>query len=118
MPYQLIDIGTVANDGTGDNARIWAQKNNTNAAYFQALIDAISGTVTVSGNQANLLKAPNNVNNAVIEVGDRVLVFGNATTILTLLYTNVLADADTDNIGTTPNWDNGNYTPLAIQETT
>ena len=118
MPYQAINTGTTANDGTGDSARTWAQKVNSNSAYFQALIDALSGTVTVNGNHANILKKPGNVTPGVVELGDRVVMFGNATTILTLLYTNALADADTDNIGTTPDWDNGNYTPLAIQVTT
>jgi len=118
MPLQVINIGTTADDGTGDSARIWAQKTNANNTYLEALINAITGIITVDGNQAHLLKAPGNTNQSVVELNDRIVVFGNATTILTLLYENHLADADTDNIGTTPDWDDGNYTPLAIQSTT
>lgn len=118
MPYQTINIGTVANDKTGDDARTWAQKTNANNAYFQALIDALSSTTTVNGNHANLLKAPGNVTHGVVEVNDRIVVFDGTTTILTLQYTNSLADNDTDNIGTAPDYDNGNYKLLNKVETT
>lgn len=118
MPYQTINIGTTANDGTGDSARTWAQKTNSNNAYFQALIDALAGSITVNGNQAHLLKYPGNSNQSVVELNDRIVMFANTTTILTAQYTNALADGDTDNIGTAPDWDDGNYLPLAIQSTT
>lgn len=117
MALQIIDIGSAPNDSTGDDARTWAQKTNANNAYLESLITAYSSTVTVAGVEVNLLKAPGNTVKRVVELGDRIVIFADETTILTLLYTNALADGDKNNIGVTPDWNTGNYQLLKKQGT-
>lgn len=45
MPLQDINIGTTANDGTGDDARTWAGKSNANFSYLENLINSLSTEV-------------------------------------------------------------------------
>lgn len=45
MALQTIDIGTTANDATGDSARVWAAKSNANFQYLEALAGAAASEV-------------------------------------------------------------------------
>lgn len=117
MPLQDINIGTAPNDGTGDDARTFCQKIKANFLYLDGLIGAMSAAVTVAGKPFELLKNPDNTGGAsVIEVNDVIYGFATNGIILKAKYTNALADGDKDNIGTAPDFADGNYLPLNIQE--
>lgn len=45
MALQTINRGTTANDGTGDDARTWADKSNANFTYLENLIGSIASEV-------------------------------------------------------------------------
>ena len=67
MPLQNINIGTTANDGTGDDARTWAAKSNANFSYLESLINSVIAstketfTATASQTVFTLSTTPSNV---------------------------------------------------------
>lgn len=87
MARQILNIGTAANDGTGDNLRLSQQKSDANFAELYAIIG--SGYLPLDfGNLAVMAKGIQggvpNANNAVVEIND--IVFGRWSDILFIKY--------------------------------
>jgi hypothetical protein len=86
MAQQIINVGTTANDGTGDTLRLSQQKANDNFTELYVLVDALGGgSVTPLYLIPKMIrKGFGNTNISIVEIGD-LFEFGiDATTYCTL----------------------------------
>ena len=113
MAIQNINLGTYANDGTGDDLRAAFTKVNDNFDYLNDLV-AISGTNLGAGAPVFVSKSGNNLQFRSIAAGSNLTVGYNGTTI-TLSANNPFVGNVTGNVtGNASTVTNGVYTTSSI----
>ena len=113
MAIQNINLGTYANDGTGDDLRAAFTKVNDNFDYLNDLV-AISGTNLGAGAPVFVSKSGNNLQFRSIAAGSNLTVGYNGTTI-TLSANNPFVGNVTGNVtGNADTVTNGVYTTSSI----
>jgi hypothetical protein len=113
MAIQNINLGTYANDGTGDDLRSAFTKVNDNFDYLNDLV-AISGTNLGAGAPVFVSKSGNNLQFRSIAAGSNLTVGYNGTTI-TLSANNPFVGNVTGNVtGNASTVTNGVYTTSSI----
>lgn len=113
MPIQTVNLGTYANDGTGDDLRSAFVKVNENFDYLNELV-AISGTNLGAGSPVFVSKSGNNLQFRSITAGSNLTVSSNGTTI-TVSANNPFVGNVTGNVtGNADTVTNGVYTTSSI----
>jgi hypothetical protein len=113
MAIQNINLGTYANDGTGDDLRAAFVKVNDNFDYLNDLV-AISGTNLGAGAPVFVSKSGNNLQFRSIAAGSNLTVGYNGTTITVSANNPFVGNVTGDVSGNASTVTNGVYTTSSI----